>query len=501
MKDEVLNYNNRDEKNYDLLSFDFLLSRVSKNINIKESDEKLLRKGYDTAVKYHSSQLRNSGEPYVNHCIWTAIYISEQKLDIETIVSGLLHDSIEDTTYTEDLLKNDFGNTIYNLVMGVTKISGLKYHGLERHAESLRKFIISMSEDVRVVVIKLCDRLHNIKSIKFVREEKRKRIALETIEIYARLADRLGMGKLKSELEDTAFPFVDEDAYQKTLQILNEIQTADNSTLEKISNNLKEELKIFDVHIESVDYRVKRLYSLWKKLNKYKYDTSKINDLLAIRIIVPETNDCYIALGIVHGLYKPKPGRFKDYISNPKINGYQSLHTTIFTGDGHTIDIQIRSKRMNEEAEYGVYSHINYKESNNRGMEIKWANALLDWQKDINNNGDFLKTVKEDFLNKRIFVFTPKGDIMDMPEGATTLDFAYSVHTDIGNQTYQTYVNNKLVPIHHKLNNHDIIKIETKNTAKPNRKWLNYVITHHAKKQITNWLKEHGGLIDKLFIK
>ena len=506
IKDNLVNEiknEDTDDRSYDLLTFDFLLNEISKSITLTSDEEEKLHKAYNIAVKYHSAQLRNSGEPYVNHCIWTAIYISQQKLEIETIIAGLLHDILEDTTYTEDMMMADFCPVIVRLVLGVTKMGTVKYRGLERHAESLRKFIISMSEDIRVVVIKLCDRLHNMQTLQYVKPEKRHRIASETIDIYARLADRLGMGKLKSELEDLAFPFINEAEYNKTVAFLKEVQTADDITLRKITDKLKEELSAFDVKVEDIDYRVKRLYSIWKKLKKNKYDTSKLNDLLAIRIIVPEINDCYAVLGIVHGLYKIKPGRFKDYISNPKINGYQSLHTTIFTGTGYTIEIQIKTVAMHEEAEYGICSHTGYKEkiSKNKIEKINWTNALLDWQNDIENNSEFLKTVKNDFLSNRIFVFTPNGDVIDLPDGATGLDFAYSVHSDVGNKTAQIYVNGKLVPFNYKLKSNDTVRIETKINIKPSRKWLSSVITHNAKKQITHWIKENGGLMDKLFIR
>ena len=331
----------------------------------------MINLAYQTGLKAHAGQMRKSGEPYFNHCICTAMNIARQKMDYETICAGLLHDTLEDTEYKKEEMQKDFGETITNLVEGVTKLGHVRYQGVERHVESLRKFFIAMSDDIRVVVVKLCDRLHNIQTLEYVREDKRKRIAMETLEIHARLADRLGMGRLKAELEDGAFPYVYPVEYKRTLDIINNIKEnlpsentsiSSEEVLEKVADNLNEELKILEVNIERVDHRVKHLYSLWQKLKKYDYDVSKIHDIIALRIIVPNISDCYQALGVVHGLYKPKPNRFKDYIAVPKPNGYQSLHTTIFTGDGETVEVQIRTKNMHEEAEFGIASHLHYKE-------------------------------------------------------------------------------------------------------------------------------------------
>ncbi len=472
-----------------------------------DSEKALILKAYNIGMNAHKTQLRKSGEPYFNHCIATAINIARQKMDYETICAGLLHDTLEDTQYKKEEMIADFGETITKLVEGVTKLGHVKYTGVERHVESLRKFFIAMSDDIRVVVIKLCDRLHNISTLEHVRPDKQKRIALETLEIHARLADRLGMGRLKAELEDGCFPYVYPEEYKKTVDILHNIKTSDEKVLEQVAKTLEEELKILEVNIEHVDHRVKHLYSLWKKLQKHDYDISKIHDVIALRIIVPNFSDCYQALGVVHSLYKPKPNRFKDYIALPKPNGYQSLHTTVFTGNGETLEVQIRTHDMHMEAEYGIASHLSYKE-NGDGLsadKIKkkttWTQDLLEWQKDVSKHDEFMKHLKEDFFNHRVFVFTPKGDVIDLPEGSTPLDFAYQIHSDVGDHALRSYANDKLVPFEYVLKNKDIVKIEISDKAKPNRKWIAMCKTQIAKRHIRSWLREHGGVMDRFLVK
>lgn len=481
-----------------------------------QSEKDMITLAYQKGILAHEGQMRKSGEPYFNHCIATAINIGRQKMDYETICAGLLHDTLEDTEYKKEDMEKDFGPTITNLVEGVTKLGHVRYQGVERHVESLRKFFIAASDDIRVVVVKLCDRMHNISTLEHVREDKRKRIALETLEIHARLADRLGMGRLKAELEDGCFPYVYPIEYKKTLDILRDLKEGkekigDIEILEKVAKNLEGELKILEVNIERVDHRVKHLYSLWQKLKKYDYDISKINDIIALRIIVPSISDCYQALGVVHGLYKPKPSRFKDYISVPKPNGYKSLHTTIFTGNGESIEVQIRTREMHTEAEYGIAAHINYKElgdglsadkiSSKLSGKTNWTKEILDWQKDVSKHDEFMKHLKEDFFNHRVFIFTPKGDVIDLPEGSTPLDFAYQIHSDIGDHALRAYANDKLVSFEYILKNRDIVKIEINDKAKPNRKWINFCKTQIAKRHIKSWLKANGGFVDRFLVK
>jgi guanosine-3',5'-bis(diphosphate) 3'-pyrophosphohydrolase len=472
--------------------------------DITDQDKELIKRACLFAEKAHEGQLRKSGEPYYNHVFSTGVNLAKLKMDADTIAAGIMHDVLEDTPVTEKEMTEAFGEHITKLVEGVTKLGKLRYSGAERHVESLRKFFIAMADDIRVVVIKLCDRLHNIETLEHVSPEKQKRIALETLEIHARLADRLGMGRLKAQLEDAAFPYVYPEQYKKTLHIFDSMRPISDEQLTKVVETLKEELSIFDVEIERIDHRIKHLYSLYQKLNRYKMDESKVHDVVALRIIVPAVNDCYQALGVIHGLYRPVPGRFKDYVAVPKPNGYRSLHTTIFSGDGNTLEIQIKTKDMHEEAEYGIASHLSYKElgkGKSKEEIIKktgWTKELLEWQKEVNQHKDFMKHLREDFFEHRVFVMTPKGDVIDLPEGSTTIDFAYAVHSDIGDHVASAKVNGKMVPLDTKLNSRDVVEIEVKESSSPKRKWIDMAKTTLAKRKIKAYIKEHGSALDKL---
>ncbi|MCF7843708.1 RelA/SpoT family protein [Candidatus Gracilibacteria bacterium] len=471
--------------------------------DITEHDKDLITRACHFAEKAHEGQLRNSGEPYYNHVFATGINLATLRMDAETIAAGIMHDVLEDTKVTAEEMDKEFGGTIVCLVQGVTKLGKLKYSGTERHVESLRKFFVAMADDIRVVVIKLCDRLHNIQTLQYVPKEKQRRIALETLEIHARLANRLGMGRLKAQLEDAAFPYVYPEEYKKTIELFESVRPISDGQLEKVVHTLEEELVIFDVEIRQIDYRVKHLYSLWQKLKRYKMDVSKVHDIVALRIIVPNVGDCYQALGVIHGLYRPVPSRFKDYIAVPKPNGYKSLHTTIFSGDGSTLEIQIRTKEMHIEAEYGIASHLSYKELGKSGSKeevIKktgWTKELLEWQKGEEHHQDFMKNLKSDFFENRVFVFTPKGDVIDLPEGSTPIDFSYAVHSDVGDHTAGAKVNGKLVPLDTVLQNKDIVEIDIKENSSPRRKWLDMSKTTMAKRHIRAYIKEHGGALDK----
>jgi len=326
--------------------------------DINEDDKAIITKAFDFSKKAHKTQERNSGEPYFNHLFEVARHLARMNADPVTIAAGLLHDVLEDTNVTEEELIKEFGNEIVFLVQGVTKLGHLKYKGVIRHAESLRKFFIASAHDIRVVIIKLADRLHNISTLEHIPKDKQQRIAIETLEIYARLADRLGMGNIKSQLEDMAFPYAYPEEFEKVTTLLKDYTSFTEPHLAQVAATLKEELTILEADVTRLDYRVKHLYSLWQKLKDNDYDITKIYDILALRILVPTVSDCYHALGIIHGLYKPLPGRFKDYIALPKPNGYRSLHTTVFDGTGEIVEIQIRTKGMHHEAEYGISSHL-----------------------------------------------------------------------------------------------------------------------------------------------
>lgn len=473
---------------------------------LSAKDKELILRACDFAKKAHAGQLRKSGEPYYNHVFATGINLASLKMDADTIAAGIMHDVLEDTNITEEEMTKEFGEHITKLVQGVTKLGKLRYSGVERHVESLRKFFVAMADDIRVVVIKLCDRLHNIQTLQYVDPHKQHRIALETIELHARLADRLGMGRLKAELEDAAFPYVYPEDYKHTIELFESLRPISDEQLGKVVKKLEEELSIFDVHIERIDSRIKHLYSLWQKLKRYKMDQSKIYDVIALRIIVPSVSDCYQALGVIHGLYRPVPGRFKDYIAVPKPNGYRSLHTTIFSGDGTTLEIQIRTQEMHEEAEYGIASHLSYKEGRGKNgkltdQELKrktgWTKELLEWQKDVEHHQEFMKNLRSDFFEKRVFVLTPKGDVIDLPDGSTPIDFAYAVHSKVGDHVAGVKVNGKMVPLNTHLQNRDVVEIDVRDSAFPKRKWIEMSRTALAKRKIRQYIRENGGFIDK----
>ncbi len=472
--------------------------------DITDEDKALILRACAFAEKAHAGQVRKSGEPYYNHVFATGLNLATLKMDAETIAAGIMHDVLEDTTVTPEEMQAEFGETIVSLVEGVTKLGKLRYSGAERHVESLRKFFVAMADDIRVVVIKLCDRLHNIQTLQYVSPEKQNRIALETLEIHARLADRLGMGRLKAQLEDAAFPYVYPEEYKKTVELFKSMRPISDEQLEKVVATLEEELVTFDVEIERIDHRVKHLYSLWQKLKRYKMDGSKVHDIVALRIIVPSISDCYQALGVIHGLYRPVPARFKDYIAVPKPNGYRSLHTTIFSGEGNTLEIQIRTQEMHSEAEYGIASHLSYKELGklaSREQIVKktgWTKELLEWQKDVDQHQEFMKNLKTDFFEKRVFVLTPEGDVIDLPEGSSPIDFAYAVHSDIGDHTAGAKVNGKLVTLDTILQNRDVVEIDVKESASPKRKWIDMCRTTLAKRKVRNYIKDHGSTLEKL---
>ena len=474
--------------------------------NLTSDEHDFIAKAFSYTQQAHEHQKRNSGDPYFNHAFNVAYILAQMNADPVTICAGLLHDVLEDTETTADEMRTQFGDEIVTLVEGVTKLGHLKYKGVERHAESLRKFFIASAHDIRVVVIKLADRLHNISTLEHVPTEKQKRIAIETLEIYARLADRLGIGKIKAELEDRAFPYAYPDEYARVEKILNDFTTFGEAHLNQTAENLKEELRILDAHITSLDHRVKHLYSLWAKLKRNDYNINEIYDIFALRILVPTVADCYQALGIIHGLYKPVPRRFKDYIALPKPNGYQSLHTTVFDGKGGIVEIQIRTEDMHQEAEYGIFqSHVGYKESGGSSLrtnsKTEWTKQLLETQRSMQNPEEFLNHLTFDLFEARVFVHTPKGDVVELPKDSSVVDFAYAIHSDIGNHIFGAKVNGKMSPIDTIVKQGDVIEILCSDKNKPNRKWIEFCKTTLAKQNIRKYLNEHGGIIDKMFLK
>lgn len=483
-----------------------ILDAFPKKMTVSEGDQNWIIKGYNFAEKSHEGQKRASGEPYFNHVFEVAKTLAKLGMDPKTVVAGILHDTIEDTSATEEQIEEEFGKEVLFLVNGVTKLGTLKYRGRERHVESLRKFFVAMAEDVRVIIIKLADRLHNVSTLKHLKPEKAKRIALETIEIHAPLANRLGMWKLKGQLEDLAFPFAYPKEAQDLEKILKTKSKADEKYLDQVYKSLQKELAKNGVKAIEISYRVKGLYSLYKKLQNKDMDIDKIYDLVALRIIVPTVEDCYRVLGIIHGSWTPIPGRIKDFIALPKPNGYKSIHTTIFTGNGGIAEIQIRTPEMHEQAEYGVASFFAYKENifENKGgtsdTKTSWIEQFKELQKNVSNHDNFLKNLKIDFFSKRIFVFTPQGDVIDLPDESNAIDLAYAVHSDIGNHITGAKINGKFTSIYTKLKNGDIIDVQTNEKSNPTSKWLDTAKTTLARRHIKKYLDENS-LINKFMSK
>lgn len=472
--------------------FDILHNKVT------EKDKELISKACNFAERAHQNQTRANGAPYFTHVFETGKNLARLGMDAETISAGIMHDVLEDTKVTEKEMEAEFGKEIVFLVKGVTKLGSLKYKGNIRHVESLRRFFMAMSKDLRVVIIKFADRLHNLETLEYLPEEKRKRIALESIEVYAPLANRLGMGNLKGQIEDAAFPFAYPREYAEMEKILEEKKEPYTKYLNEIKDELINELKKQKIHIISIDYRVKHKYSLYKKLLRHDMDIEKVYDIVALRIVLESIEECYRVLGIVHSLWRPLVGRIKDYIAVPKPNGYQSIHTTIFTGSGGIAEIQIRTKEMHDEAEFGVAAHFAYKEgqgiTENEKIKYEWIDELKNLKDLKDKPNKFIESLKTDFFSNRIFVFTPDGDIIDLPEESSPVDFAYAIHTDIGNHISGAKVNGKLAPLSVKLKNGDIVEIVVKKDANPSSKWLDYAKTSHARKQIKSYSDKHSLL-------
>ncbi|MBI2640814.1 MAG: RelA/SpoT family protein [Candidatus Sungbacteria bacterium] len=465
-------------------------------------DLELVKRAYDFAAQAHEGQKRKSGEPYIIHPLAVAEHLVELNLDTPTIAAALLHDVVEDTRYTLHDLRSEFGDEIAFLVEGVTKLDKIRYKGTERSAESLRKMFLAVAEDVRIVLLKLVDRLHNMKTLRHVAPEKQKRIALETLEIYAPLAYRLGIGELKGQLEDLAFPYVypkEHEWLEKTVHdhFHNRRRYVEGLKPVVAEELVKEEIPFLDIHA-----RAKHYYSLYKKILKYDMDISKVFDLVALRIILPNIEQCYAALGVIHKIWRPVPGLVKDYIALPKPNGYRSLHTTVFGPEGRTIEFQIRTKEMHEEAENGIAAHWAYSETKGTPAytkhltsfapqkELLWIHQLREWQKDFENPDEFLESLKIDFFKNRIFVLSPKGDVFDLPEDATPIDFAYHVHSDIGNTTTGAKVNGKMVALDHTLKNGDVVEILTQKNKKPSSGWLSFIKSAQARKKVSAFMKK-----------
>ena len=488
-----------------------VLEKILENPAYKESDRKLIEKAFELAKSAHAGQKRLSGEEYLSHPLHVAYFLSELGMDSATIIAGILHDTIEDTLVTYKDLEKEFGKDIAFLVEGVTKLSKIEYtesasaslggwrtnekKGNTDHLNSLKKMFFAMAEDIRVILIKLADRYHNMETLKHKDAASQRKIALETLEIYAPIAARLGMGRLKGQLEDMAFPYIYPLEYSRLIKGVKEKYADRIKYTDRTKPVIKRHLTDAGIPILEMNSRAKHYYSLYGKMLRKEMDVDKIFDLVAMRIIVPDIKSCYEALGVIHKFYKPLPGLIKDYIALPKPNGYQSLHTTIFCEKGRVVEIQIRTANMHEYAENGIAAHWAYSEGGKKKgimanvKEVQWVNQLKNFLKEV-APGEGLSNLKIDFFKHRIFAFTPKGEVKDLPDGATPIDFAYAIHTDLGNMTRGAKINGKIVPLHHELKNGDVVEIIKGKDKKPSFDWLKIVKTAEARKKIKSFFNE-----------
>ena len=469
--------------------YDILIARIRKYH--PSTDVSLIEKAYKLAVEAHGDQRRKSGEPYIIHPLWVAIILADLEMDKETIAAGMLHDVVEDTKFTEEDIRKEFGAEVALLVDGVTKLV---------QAENLRKMFLAMAKDIRVIIIKLADRLHNMRTLQFMTPAKQKEKAKETMDIYAPIAQRLGISKIKTELDDLALKYSQPEVFYDLVNQINARKTEREEFVEQIVDEVSTHMKNAGIRAE-VNGRVKHFFSIYKKMVNQDKTVDQIYDLFAVRIIVESVKDCYAALGVIHEMYTPIPGRFKDYIAMPKPNMYQSLHTTLMSSVGQPFEIQIRTEEMHKTAEYGIAAHWKYKESNDGKKSVEaqeeeklsWLRQILEWQRDMSDNREFLNLIKGDLdlFAEDVYCFTPQGDVKNLPNGSTPIDFAYAIHSAVGNKMVGARVNGKLVNIDYKIQNGDRIEILTSQNSKgPSRDWLNIVKSTQAKNKINQWFKK-----------
>ena len=480
--------------------YDMLIARIRKYH--PSTDVSMIEKAYKLAVKAHGDQRRKSGEPYIIHPLWVAIILADLEMDKETIAAGMLHDVVEDTKFTEEDIRREFGDEVALLVDGVTKLGRLSYSSdkLEVQAENLRKMFLAMAKDIRVIIIKLADRLHNMRTLQFMTPAKQKEKAKETMDIYAPIAQRLGISKIKTELDDLALKYSQPEVFYDLVNQINARKTEREEFVEQIVEEVSTHMKNAGIKAE-VNGRVKHFFSIYKKMVNQDKTVDQIYDLFAVRIFVESVKDCYAALGVIQEMYTPIPGRFKDYIAMPKPNMYQSLHTTLMSSVGQPFEIQIRTEEMHKTAEYGIAAHWKYKESNDGKKSVEaqeeeklsWLRQILEWQRDMSDNREFLNLIKGDLdlFAEDVYCFTPQGDVKNLPNGSTPIDFAYAIHSAVGNKMVGARVNGKLVNIDYKIQNGDRIEILTSQNSKgPSRDWLNIVKSTQAKNKINQWFKK-----------
>jgi len=467
-----------------------------------KADLDVIRDAYQFAAQAHHAQTRASGEPYINHSVTVASTLVDLRLDPVTIAAALLHDVAEDTGVSLSEVQARFGVEIASLVDGVTKLGKIEWMSREeRQAENLRKMFLAMASDIRIVLIKLADRLHNMRTIQYLPEGKQRRTSQETLDIYAPLAERLGIGRIQRDLEDLAFAVLHPDSSQEVKNQLVQAEATRSQFLDQVADTLHREVNRAGLKVgrAQITARPKHVYSIWRKMQRPKYagqPVARIYDRLGVRVIVDDVKDCYAALGIVHSLWKPIPGEFDDYIANPKTSGYQSLHTTVVY-EGEPLEIQIRTMQMHREAEHGIAAHWRYKEGKPAEKEfeqkLSWLRQLLDWHSELQDARAFVQSVKLDLFQNEVFVFTPQGDVVDLPAGATSVDFAYRIHTDVGHRCVGAKVNGRLVPLSHRLHTGDIVEIVTSKTSTgPSRDWLTFVATNNARTKIRQWFKKEA---------
>ncbi len=475
-----------------MIRFENLLEKVRSYS--PEADVELLRRAYVFSALEHKGQVRHSGEPYLVHPLEVADFLADMKLDVVAVAAGLLHDVVEDTLTTPERIAELFGKEIAHVVEGVTKIGAIPFSSSEeRQAENFRKMLLAMVDDIRVILVKLADRLHNMRTLHHLPEDRRTKIAQETLDIYAPIANRLGMSKVKNELEELSFKYLEPKAYESLRSRVDAKRRGADVTIEELKKTITAKLADAQVPVLHIDGRIKRLYSIHLKLKRQKIDLDRVYDFVALRMITQSVKDCYAALGIIHQTWSPVPGRIKDFIAMTRPNGYQSLHTSVISERGFPFEVQIRTEEMHRRAEEGIAAHWKYKEGrvgdHRDERYFQWLRQLLEVQQEVRDPQEFLQNLKVDLYPDEVYIFTPKGEVRSLPRGATPVDFAYSIHTDIGHQCVGARVNTKMVPLRTKLQNGDIVEIITQTGHKPSRDWLVFVVTSRARSKIKHVLQ------------
>jgi len=459
-----------------------------------QDDLTIVKKAYDYSLKHHDGQTRASGEPYLVHPLEVALVLAEMKMDPVAVAAGLLHDSVEDTSVTIADIRKEFGEQVAHIVEGVTKISKIDFATREeQQAENLRKMMLAMVDDIRVVLIKLADRLHNMRTLEHLQPDRQHKIAEETLEIYAPIAHRLGMGKIRGELEDLGFRFLDPLGYEQVEKSVNARRKQGEAFLAKMQGIITDKLKEAGIQAR-VESRIKRVFSIHKKLQRQRISVDQVYDLCAMRVVTRSLPDCYAVLGIIHNLWRPVPGRIKDFIAMPRPNFYQSLHTSVITEDGTPFEIQIRTEEMHKMAEEGIAAHWKYKDgpvSAQDEQRLAWLRQVVEWQRDVSDPNEFLSTLKVDLYPEEVYTFTPKGKVVVLPRDATPIDFAYTIHTEVGHTCIGAKVNGRMVPLRYKLHSGDIVEILTQPGHKPSRDWLGLVKSSRSRNKIKHWLNVH----------